>query len=206
MCRQTHPSMLCCTHSNDTHHSLLTQGVDSRSVNRVESTKHQRKSTPPTLWCRKFGSAYHSHDRLYFIYHSTLSPGEADSHCTSRDSHIFLSGRFSGGIVSRTARVVLSSWQHVLESRYTGGQPKRAKMWDMWLTLYNALPLSHSFIHSWSRNWFKYLLLIHNFYHLKSVVYTGEHLSFRYNSSFIYVSSFPSAFLLPLFVFIFSLF
>ena len=42
------------THSNDTHHSLLTQGVDSTSVNRVESTKHQRIRTPPTPWCRKF--------------------------------------------------------------------------------------------------------------------------------------------------------
>lgn len=35
MHRQTHPSMLCCTHSNDTLRFLLTQGVDSTSVNRV---------------------------------------------------------------------------------------------------------------------------------------------------------------------------
>ena len=67
--------MLCCTHSNDTHRSLLTQGVDSTSVNRVlESTKHQRKRTPPTPWCRKFISAYHYHDRLWFTYNNTLSP------------------------------------------------------------------------------------------------------------------------------------
>ena len=77
MRRQTHPSMLCCTHSNDTHHSLLTQGVDSTSVNRVylESTKHQRKRTPPTLWCRKFVSTYHIYDRLRFMYNNTPSPG-----------------------------------------------------------------------------------------------------------------------------------
>jgi hypothetical protein len=74
MHRQSHPSMLCCTHSNDTHHFLLTQGVDSTTVKRVESTKHQRIRTPPTLWCRKFGSAHHIYDRLRFIYNNTLSP------------------------------------------------------------------------------------------------------------------------------------
>ena len=68
--------MLCCTHSNDTHHFLLTQGADSTSVNRVlESTKYQRKRTPPTLWCRKFESTYHNYDRLRFIYNNTPSPG-----------------------------------------------------------------------------------------------------------------------------------
>ena len=35
MRRQTHPSMLCCTQSNDTHRSLLTQGVNSTSMNRA---------------------------------------------------------------------------------------------------------------------------------------------------------------------------
>ena len=67
MRRQSHPSMLCCTHSNNTHYFLLTQGADSTSVSRVESTKHQRRRTPPTLWCRKFESAYHNYDRLRFI-------------------------------------------------------------------------------------------------------------------------------------------
>ena len=78
--------MLCCTHSNDTHLFLLTQGVDSVSVNRVylESTKLQRKRTPPTLWCRKFVSTYHNHDRLRFVYNNTLSPGKIvrrTAHC-----------------------------------------------------------------------------------------------------------------------------
>ena len=75
MHRQTHPSMLCCTQSNDTHRFLLTQGVDSTSVNRAESTKHQRIRTPPTLWCRKFISAYHYHDRLRLIYNNTILSG-----------------------------------------------------------------------------------------------------------------------------------
>ena len=54
---------------------LLTQGVDSTSVNHVESTKHQSKRTPPTLWCRKFQEAYHIYDRLRLTYNNTPSPG-----------------------------------------------------------------------------------------------------------------------------------
>ena len=72
MRRQSHRSMLCCTHSNDTHHFLLTQNLDSTSLNRVlESTKHQRKRTPRTLWCLKLVSTYHKYDRLRFIYNNT---------------------------------------------------------------------------------------------------------------------------------------
>ena len=152
MHRQSHPSMLCCTHSNDTHHSLLTQGVDSTSVNRVlESTKHQRKRTPPTPWCRKFGSAYHINDRLHFIYHNTPSPGEADDHCTSRDTRIpsETRGRFSGGTVRWTATVTIIAglpfWRRILDTRPTSGQPSRT-VWDMWLILHDAPPLSLSYI------------------------------------------------------------
>ena len=63
--------------TNSIYHSLLTQGVDSTSINCVslESTKHQHKRTPPTLWCRKFISAYHYYDRLRFTYNNTPSPG-----------------------------------------------------------------------------------------------------------------------------------
>ena len=63
--------------TNSIDHCLLTQGVDLTSIKCVspKSTKHQRKRTPPTLWCRKFISAYHYYDRLRFTYNNTPSPG-----------------------------------------------------------------------------------------------------------------------------------
>ena len=63
--------------TNSIDHSLLTQGVDLTSINRVspESTKHQHKRTPPTYAHRKFISAYHYYDRLRFTYNNTPSPG-----------------------------------------------------------------------------------------------------------------------------------
>ena len=69
--------------TNSIDHSLLTQGVDSTSVNRIslESTKHQRKRTPPTLWCRKFISAYHYRDRLRITYTSPGWTVRRAAHC-----------------------------------------------------------------------------------------------------------------------------
>ena len=69
--------------TNSIYHFLLTQGVDSTSVNRIslESTKHQRKRTPPTLWCRKFISAYHYRDRLRITYTSPGWTVRRAAHC-----------------------------------------------------------------------------------------------------------------------------